>query len=430
MNEATLNILNILTPFEITSGIAQVPAISDKLFAGKVGLNLDSGESIDSASMASGDLNLDIRNNTNLVASVQITIPNLTLSGLPFTQTHQVNGSQVLTITEDLSGYVMSPDADSVDIEIVASIPGSGDSLVAFDEADNIVINTDISNLSFNSISGVFNNNTTTITESISDLNVPDGFDDIGFVDAILTLEIENGIDLPGSISLLLSADNGKSLVLSGNIDARGLEVRSLSTITNNDVGDFLTPLPGSFDIAGSITFGDTQAHTINSGDSVFARVNIRAPFYVKVNNAEVTDLDIEKTDIDQASIEIITDHFIQGRFVYDITNHLPLGVTAIIHLSGDSASLFTTPQLSLDTIAIAGAPVSAITGITTGEIVNSGEIYLDSVDIQVLNNDSLFIRQEIYLNGSDTSGVQVTGSDYITITGRIEIEYLFDGEF
>ncbi|MFQ5454067.1 MAG: hypothetical protein ACE5D6_07760, partial [Candidatus Zixiibacteriota bacterium] len=59
-----------------------------------------------------------------------------------------------------------------------------------------------------------------------------------------------------------------------------------------------------------------------------------------------------------------------------------------------------------------------------------AGELYLDSLDIQVLKNDTLYIRPEIYLNGSDTSGVQLTNNDYLTINGRIEVVYRFDGKF
>lgn len=417
-------------PFELSSGTAKIPALADKQFSQTIGINLSAGEKIDSAKFSTGSLNFNIVNNTQLETLIEVTIPNLLLNGTPFTMTKNVLGNQSLNVSNDLSNYDIIPSNDSVNLDITIGIPGSGASMVDFALNDNFYVKASMNNLNFESVSGVFNNNSTILNESVQDLNIPEGFDDIGFVNAVLTLDIENAVDLPGNLVCTLLADNGNSLILSGTIAARGAEVRQLTTITNNNVGDFLSPLPGSIDIRGEISFGDNQSHTISLGDSVFSSVSIYAPMYVKVNNAEVSDLDMEKTDIAQEDITIITDHLVQAKFIYDITNHLPLGITAIIHLSGDSTSLYNTPQLSLDTIKIDAAPVSPSTGLTTGEIISSGEIFLDSVDIQVLNNDSLFIRHEIFLNGSDPAGVQIVGSDFITITGRIEIEYLFNGEF
>ncbi len=224
-----------------------------------------------------------------------------------------------------------------------------------------------------------------------------------------------------------MSASNGKILEITGTIAPRGLSVRELTTITNNDVGDFLNPIPDSITIGGSITFGDNVSHTISVSDSIFASFNIYAPLHVKVNNAEITDIDIERTDLDSADMVQITEHVVEARFVYTIINHLPLGVSAVIQIGTDSASLYTNPALVLDTLYAGAAPVDPITSITIADQITEGEIFLDSADIQILNNDTLFIRPLLFLNSSDTSGVLLTGSDYFTIQGRIEIEYLFD---
>ena len=246
-----------------------------------------------------------------------------------------------------------------------------------------------------------------------------------------MTLEVENGVDLPGLLDVQITGSNGKTITLSGTIEARGEQQTCLSTISNSQVADFLSPLPQSIDVSGSVEFGGGGYHgTIRRDDFVVARVSIRAPLEVKVNNAEITDLDLEMEEIAQDNIDAITDHVVNARFIYSITNHLPLGVTAVVHLSGDSASAYNSPQLSLDTLRADPAPVSLITGIASTDTTFSGEIHLDSLDVQILKNDSLFIRQQLFLNASDTAGVKLTDNDYITINGRIEVEYRFDGEF
>ena len=48
----------------------------------------------------------------------------------------------------------------------------------------------------------------------------------------------------------------------------------------------------------------------------------------------------------------------------------------------------------------------------------------------RILENDTLYIGQELVLEGSNGQSVKLTQDDYITVIGRIEVEYRFDGEF
>ncbi len=56
--------------------------------------------------------------------------------------------------------------------------------------------------------------------------------------------------------------------------------------------------------------------------------------------------------------------------------------------------------------------------------------ITLDSLDIKVLENETVYIGTEVIMHGSDGLPVTVVGSDFLTIKGRIEVEYIFDGDF
>ena len=418
------------TAIVISSATAQIPPLPDMILSEKIGLDLGPGERIDSAQLRSGNIIMDITNHTALDATINVSVPSLDLNGVAYSFSQPISAGQTINLNNDLSNYNLIPIDDTVQINVAASIPGSGINQVLVNEADSFSVSASIINLNFNSVSGILPTNDVSFDNVQQELDIPDGFNEISFVTAILTLEVENGVDLPGNLACTLQANNGNLLAITGTIDARGSEVRSLSIITNNNVAEFLNPLPDSITISGAISFGDSNPHTINASDSVFARVNIYAPLHIKVNNAEIDDLDIEREAIDQADIDRITDHVKEVRFVYDIINHLPLGVSAVIMLGPDSAALYTNPALTIDTLQALPAPVDPVTGITIAEQVSSGEILLDSLDIQILKNDTLFIRPLLFLNSSDTSGVLLTGSDYFTIQGRIEVEYKFDGEF
>ncbi|NOY89175.1 MAG: hypothetical protein GXO93_07295 [FCB group bacterium] len=415
----------------VSSAVAEVPPLNDISFSQKVGINLKSGEKIDSANINQGNLNLNIVNGTALDASLNITISGIVNNGVTFSIIQPIPAGQTMILDTNLANFSFIPQNDSIDINIIASISGSNGTFVNVNESDSFQVSATIGNLTFNTVSGVFNNDSANFTGVNKQLNIPDGFDNITLKTAILTLDVENGIDLPGVLNIQISGSNGKTINLTGDIAPKGINVTTLSSITNDSVADFLSPLPDSIGVTGTIRFGDgVYQSTITKDDFVSAQVNFYAPLEVKINNAQLNDLNISKSAIDQNNINIITDHATEARFIYNVTNHLPLGAKAIIYLSHDSASLYTNPQVSLDTIYIDPAPVSLTTGIVSGDSITTGEIYLDSLDIQVLKNDTLFVRQDVFLNSSDTSGVKLTSNDYLTITGRIEVVYRFDGKF
>lgn len=417
-------------PLVISNANAIVPQQDTLLFSQGIALNLASGESIVSADVTSGQLSLDFVNATALGTEVQISFPALQNGGSPLVINQPLNANSQYNNNIDLTGYVLVPQSDSVPVQVSVNVLGSGGQYVPVNETDSFVVDASLSGLSFDRITGAFPSKEIAFDAVEQALDVPDGFDEIGIVSAALTLTVENGLDVPGNLACTLLANNGNQLVLTGLINESGGQELDTSVITNPDVGTFLSPLPDSVTIRGNVSFGNGSVHTINNNDSVFAKVSIYAPLNVQVNNAYVRDIDIERSEINQDDIDIVVDHVEQARFVYTFTNHLPLGITAIISMGGDSTGLYTNPELVLDTIYIDPAPVSLVTGITIADSVTTGEILLDNADIQVLRNAVLFVRPELYLNGSDPSGVLLTGDDYFTMNGRIEVEYLFDGNF
>ncbi|MEE8576532.1 MAG: hypothetical protein V3T31_04695, partial [candidate division Zixibacteria bacterium] len=168
---------------------------------------------------------------------------------------------------------------------------------------------------------------------------------------------------------------------------------------------------------------------TIDLDDSVFAQVHIIAPMEVIITETTV-DVDTESEDIDTSDIGIITDHLVEARFNYTITNHLPLGVDFMLYLDGDSlqAQDSTTAQFVISGLSVDAAPTS--NSLAIADTVSTGYILIDSVDVQVLKNDTLFIAPEILLHGTNGNPVRLSGQDYISITGYITVEYLFDGDF
>lgn len=418
---------------EVTSALAEVPALSRE-FSQQVAL----GESdrIDTASLSGGNLNLIIVNGTNLDADVTVTIPDLVSSGSqPLTIDQPVPARQNTVITVDLSGYRLIPSdvtvPQDIDINVTASVPGTAPQQVEINQSDSFFVEAALTSMTFSSVTGVFDTVTASFEDLEQDIDVPTGFDSVQFASAILTLEIENGIDMPGYLDIQLDGDNGKSLNFSGNIAPGGSDSTSLTVISDSSVAGFLSPIPSHIDLSGSVTFGDgIYQGTIEGDDFVLARVKIFAPLELIINESRI-ETDIESEEIDQEDIDAITDHLIEGRFIYNIINHLPLGAYVNVFFGGDSATLYSDPVKTFDSLFVTAAPVSALGIVTDTASTGYQEIYLDSADVRrILENDTLYIGQELVLEGSNGQSVKLTQDDYITVIGRIEVEYRFDGEF
>ena len=427
----------------VTSATAQVPELdaisfSEQQQLGEVG----DSDIVYSAHLTGGSVNLAITNNTPLDATLDITLPDLYNGLTPFSVSRSVAANSTTNVNIDVTGYELRPSDHStpqqINVEAVATIPGSGIQQVAVDQNDNFSVTAGITSLSFDEVSGVFATTDATIDPLTEQIDIPKGFDGINLVSSVLTLEIENDVALPGDLDLLLSDGNGRTLAVTGTVAAGTPDSAVTTTITVVD-SSFLSPVPDSVIFTGTATFGDgTTVGTIRSDDYIFARVTLVAPLEMVISETNI-DTDIESESIDQEDINLITDHVVEARFVYNVINHLPLGARVRILLGSDTTTLVdqdnqVIPQLTLGEdgdIEVLAAPT--IGGIVPADSVSETgyrTIILSNDDVRILENDPLYIGQEITLLGSDGTAVKLTNSDYITINGRIEVEYRFDGDF
>ena len=386
---------------------------------------------IQSASLSQGQLQVTVSNNSSLNATLDIVLPDLQLGSTPFATQCEIGAGLDTVINIDLAGYRLQP-ADlslpqMLDIQVEA-LAHENSTPVDVHYTDSFLVAAGLNSLSFSSVTGIFADNETTLDPVHQDIDVPKGFDGVELAGAVLTLAIENDVNLPGYIDFTLTGDNGKTLHISDSVAPAGLSAAVITTIVDSTVADFLSPVPSTIDITGSASFGDgVFSGTINADDYIYAEVNFIAPLEIRITETAL-ETDIESQSIEQDDIDMITDHVVQANFVYNIINHLPLGTVVNLYFGGDSAALFDNPQLLIDSLEVTAAPVTA--GIVNDTVSTGDEIvFLDSTDIKVLENDPLYVGCEIILRDSD-GFVRLTSLDYLSVIGRFEVEYRFDGEF
>jgi hypothetical protein len=333
-----------------------------------------------------------------------------------------------------LSGRQLVPGGSTlpqfIDINVTADVPGSGGQQVAVNQSDSFLVQADLTSLTFGSVTGVFSSTDASFDAESFAIDIPTGFDSLELVSAVLTLDVENGTNLPGYLDIHLIGNNGKQLLLTGDIAPGSSGSPVITTITNSEIADFMSPIPSNVQAGGTVTFGDavTQS-TINANDFVFSRVGIVAPLEMVINESRI-ETDITRESINQSDIDMVTDHVIQAGFVYNIVNHLPLGASIEIFLGPDSTTLYSNPSLTIGPLAINAAPVSGAGLVLDTAATGYQEIMLTNADIQILKSDTLYIGQELILNGSNGQSVKLMQNDYITVIGRFEVEYRFDGNF
>ncbi|MCK4461431.1 MAG: hypothetical protein KAW46_06480, partial [candidate division Zixibacteria bacterium] len=205
----------------VSSAVAQIPAM-DLAFSEQI--ELGETERIDTATLSTGQLTLTISNATNLSASLSVSIPDLVTQGSSLSIDTTVPPQGQVQIVRDLAGSQLVPGGSSlpqlVDINVTVDIPGSGGQQVAVNQADSFYVQAELTSLTFGSVTGVFSSTEATFDAESFDIDIPTGFDSLELVSAVLTLDIENGTGLPGYLDIQLVGDNGKSLALTGDIEA------------------------------------------------------------------------------------------------------------------------------------------------------------------------------------------------------------------
>jgi hypothetical protein len=422
--------MSISDPLIIESGTAVIPEIT-KNFSQKSGIS--SPHVIRNATLESGSLSLSLNNSTALAVDMTISIPDLQLAGVPLTVIDTLNGNTSKTINLDVSGYSLIP-ADIVapqelDIQIIAHIPTSSPSAVTVNSTDSLTATATLSNVAFSSVQGVFNAITTTFAPIAASIAVPNGFDSAQFTAATMTLDIDNASGLSGSLNINVLGSNGKSITINGQIAAGSATTPITTTITNSNLSDFLNPIPSSYTVSGSVSFGDGVTVTdITKSDYVTSRVTISSPLEVVFNGSTV-QLDVQSTSIDTSSIDIITEHLQSATINATVTNHLPSGIEVYLYLSSDSATIYTAPEVTIGPITVAAGQVDG-SGITIASTISNSVITVDSADAQVLKNSRIYIGELLTLASSGGQPIRFMGADFVDVKAHVIIDYLINDNF
>ncbi len=382
---------------------------------------------ISAADLENGSLELHSTNSLPLGADLNFVFPEITRLGQPLTVAANIPAAGSFYRSVDLAGWHAAPVDDSLQLQITASVPGSGGQQVTIDSEDNFLVDYEIRDLEAATVTGVVPSQGLDWSNTLFELNIPTGFDKASLELATLSIKISNGTPFSGNIELELSGDNGKQLLISGEILSRSGQAASLSEIYSDQIAELLTPLPQSITVTGIATIGDGVSQVTFTNEDYFSAIaTISAPMAFSLAAAEVEGEVNELSVSDDVADAADRLHF--GRFNGTIRNRLPLGAGIEIHIATDVANLFTQPDVVIGPLNVAAAEVDG-NGIAIAEVVSENQIEVTEQQLQVFQQPLLYVAPFLALPGTNGQIVRIRANDYLAISGVVTIDARIGGE-
>lgn len=417
-------------PVTVTAARTEIPGIT--IGATERGALTDSTMVI-SSMVASGSIQFDIANYTQIPFTVDLLSDNLTLDEDPLSVSRQIEALGVTQVLIDLAGYNFTPvDSDGVQyvsVELTASTPPSGPTQYTIRASDSIGVQALISDFTFDSVTGRIRPTAANVDSVVQDLNLPEGLDQARLTRAEMNLIVYNNSMLDADIELSISG-GGSIIDVTGRIASKSSPEAppelTVITIAGQELSDFLDPPPDQIIISGQALLNpDYLIATVIAGDCFYGQAEIYSPFSLALSDTVSVDLEITDSEINPDSRPYnFQETFRYGAIDMNFENHFPLGVSMMLYIGtvGDS-SIYGHPA----TLVLGPYSVEAGTTDSNGYVIQSTITSIaDSLDgsqLSIFDRDTVYIGQIINLLPTDPDGVQVRGSDYIDISARARIQ-------
>jgi len=429
--------------------VGKVPAQS---FRDSWEVNFNHDNKVIRAKVSSGLIQLELQNQLPLGASVAFTLYDVKDgSGNPYTDQivlqpyetvyHQINLNNFTIENSNFPGQVIN----NLKLDFQAeTMESSG--FVHIKNTDSIRIAFFTSDLKFNEFEGYLHPDELTI-DPFEENNIVDyeGFSSgFQFQDAELKLELQNDIEIENlSLNLLLTGyhkDDYGTITDSAQLnisETLSTGDKNIILINGPEVANFLNILPTDVKGRGYISYGG-YAH-VRAGDQIKGSYQFTTPLKFKIVNPSPIELDpdtLYEEDIDEDIRDAVGDEIKYARLHTRILHHSPIGGEIQIIVTRDlsrenifDAFRSINPELEFTkTVAIQKAQIDAQSGFVTKTVESEVDLELNTQELQVIKNPPFLVGLRMIFEDTDTP-VVVRGSDFIEISGNIEVEVLVKDE-
>lgn len=403
----------------IDSALMEIPAVTrtrseNVSFTGNADLL-----SVTQADLAAGMLTFAADNRTGLTADVSVTVPSLTLGGVPLSRNLTLPPNDTTSLSVDLTNYTWVPEQSAAPqyfvVNAVASTIPSAPAHVLVRMDDSIFVTAQLQGAQALSVTGVVAPQLVSLPAYSEALAIPPEFSSFHLAQALLTIELENGSGAAADLNFDITGDNGNSLSVSGPAAAGSPTTPAFTTYTEPNLASFLDPFPTQVDIVTSAAFGDSVTeYTVSTNDYAAAIVSITAPLAVRVDSVTVQS-EVSSQAISGTDIAEFTDNLLGGSLHLHATNHLPLGAAVTLFVATDSLNVYSAPDLVLGPVAVSPGTTDSF-GLVSEAVETFDEVSLTQTDLQLFDSTQLYIGQYIHFDGTAGDTVQFVSADYLDL--------------
>ena len=400
------------------------------------------------AGIASGTINLDIRNNSNVHTSLHIIIPNIVQNGEPKSIDLDMQ-PQAQSITPiDLSNcQILNPDApdqpiDSLAIHVDATV-SSNDQIVKISENDGLDIHVTSTSIYFEEIKGILapiEQEITPETVDNSDMFKNISGKGLNLDDLRLTLEFDNQIDIPINVHLEITGyheDGGQVDSVNMVID-RTIQASSVSPITQlvfdknsttPSIVDLMAILPTKVTFRGKATIEGEGSVRVNDG--IRSKFLIESPLSYRLTDSIKfkADMDsIKKDDIGQDARDRIANDLSELSLHLNISNGTPISAEVKLILAADSTQMGNddVPDSTKKMVIkanIEGGQVGA-DGFVQTPTENEVVIKISHEQAQLFELSPIYLQQTVTLLPTGDKKVIIRTNDQIRLDAYIGLKF------
>lgn len=422
-----------ISDLKVVEALAQIP---EQTVSNEDNMAITDSMVVTDAKVESGSILLDLGGNLPLDTWVIYRLPDfVTPQGETLVDSFFVRKNTDIVNTINLANLSLRPEpADFSQQKIrfnwtIRTIDTGAD-MALVRSSDVMGADFSLKNLKFEYITGRIGAQDIDIEQADIEFDIPADLDSIFFETAQLELEINNGINFPGRISMNIEGRNEAGSISFLSIDAAILPAEQPGTVkktviilnqNNSNIKDFISILPNLLKVEGSFKLGDANwVGTISKDNFVDGQVKISAPFSLRLPSQEIEGKALEM-DIDEDVKKDILDNLANGSFTGELENHLPLGASVEILFGADSLSTFTNPLLSIGPLRADEAPTDNDGYVSNSEMSNIS-FSLTEEQMKVFTSDNLYQAVRVLIDGTHGKFVKVRNTDYLSIKAYTRI--------
>lgn len=433
-----------LSPLVVHSALAHIPVqIFDTLSV----FQIESEDSIISATIKNAYIDYIITHNTQLYNQMIFTIPGFTDEyGETFADAFDLHpDSSYEQIRLDLSGYTLEADNNEVSVQVLATIYDSNDPIkypdgpFVYVDADQYVqvdfqiyndddpVNNPEQKFTFSYFEAILQMQINEIEPTTLEIeDIPEGLDNLAAAEATLDLYLTStiGIDVPLEIELYAyKKDTLRATLFESAILDSGTKANpNTSLIRFTDVTNIINVIPDKIEISGRYFVGGPDTIRLDednfNGAYVEGRYILYAPFGLEIEGLEGTTLEPEITTIDEG----FENQLLEAELSLRLESHVPLSGSAKILACYDDSTKFDNPE---DTTVVTFFDVQLPNAVldANGYVFEPGDTtaiqILDEAKLEMFANASeerpLYIKTLLTIDPTD-SVVKFNPNDYLKI--------------